>query len=581
MAHGGGLPMNAYPPPRYVDRGVYRWLRHPIYCGFLAAAAGVVLVTGSPAGLWLVLPVLTLAIAALVVGYETPALRARFGRVLPRPRIALPSPSLAGATPWDRLSVYLLVLLPWALAWAAVQLLGQPADVLSIELPLDRQIPVLEWTWLVYATPYLLVPLLPLLLGSRGELRRFAINGITATVLVLLLWLTLPFSYEPRPFQAVGIAGRLLELDRRWCTGMAAFPSFHVLWALLAADALAGRWPRLRWWLWGWAAAVIASCATTGMHGLLDLLAALALFPLVRNCRATWATLRRVTERVANSWREWRLGPVRIISHGLWAGLAGAAGAASLLLLGAAEPRAAALGIAFGALLGAGIWAQLLESSSGLLRPFGYYGAVFGALAVALAGRALGFDGLLLLAALAVGAPWVQLLGRVRCLIQGCCHGHVTSPRIGIRYTHPRSRVAYLAGLAGEPLHPTPLYSMAANLVVGIVLARLWWAGAPQALIIGLYLIGNGLARFVEEGFRGEPQTPILGGLRLYQWLAIAFVLAGAVVTTVPSAGAPAVPPATDWTAYLWIAVIGLVTGAAMGVDFPASNRRFSRLAGG
>jgi hypothetical protein len=373
----------------------------------------------------------------------------------------------------------------------------------------------------------------------------------------------------------------MLELDRRWCTGMAAFPSFHALWSLLAADALARRWPRFRWWFWGWAVAVIASCHTTGMHGVLDLGAACAVFPLVRNCRTSWGKLRAAAERVANSWREWRLGPVRIISHGLWAGLAGVAGAASLFLFAGGEPQAAILGVAFGSLLGAGVWAQVLESSSGLLRPFGYYGAVFGALAVALAGRALGFNGLMLLAALAVGAPWVQLLGRVRCLIQGCCHGRLASPRIGIRYTHPRSRVAYLAGMAGKPLHATPLYSMAANAAAGLVLARLWFVGAPQALIIGLYLITNGLARFVEEGFRGEPQTPVLGGLRLYQWLAVAFVVSGAIVTTVASPAAPAVIEAVDWSACLWIAVFGLVSAAAMGVDFPASNRRFSRLAGG
>jgi protein-S-isoprenylcysteine O-methyltransferase Ste14 len=581
VRHGGGLPMNAYPPPRYVSRGAYGWVRHPIYCGFVGVAAGLVLITGSRAGLWLVLPVLALAVASLVVGYETPALRARFGRVLPSPRLALPRPSLVGATPWDRLSVYVLVLLPWLLTWSIVQLLGVPPDAFSSELALDRRIPVLESTWLVYATAYLLVPLVPLLLGSRYELRRFATTGLWATFIVLLLWLTLPLAYTPRPFEPAGFVGRLLELDRRWCTGMAAFPSFHALWALIAADALTRRWARARWWLWGWAGAVTLSCLTTGMHGVLDLIAALALFPLVRDCRAEWSRMRRVTERVANSWHEWRLGPVRVISHGLWAGLAGGAGAASLLLLGAHEPRAAVLGVAFGGLLGAGVWAQVLESSSGLLRPFGYYGAVFGALAVALAGPALGFDGLLLLSAAAVGAPWVQLLGRIRCLIQGCCHGHVTSPRIGIRYTHPRSRVSYLAGLAGEPLHPTPLYSMAANAITGIVLARLWWLGAPQALIVGVYLIANGLARFVEEGFRGEPQTPILGGLRLYQWLAIAFVLGGAAVTTLPSPAAPAVAVVTDWTIYLWIGVFGLTTGAALGVDFPASNRRFSRLAGG
>ena len=581
MRLGGGLPMNAYPPARYVRTGAYGWVRHPIYWGFLVGAAGLVLLTGSRAGLWLVLPVLGLSMIALVLGYEGPSLRARFGPALHAPRLSLPPASLAGGTVWNRLSVYLLALLPWLLVWSAVQLLGVPPDAVSTELPVDRLIPVLEWTWLVYASTYAVVPLVPMLLASRGELRRFAITGLFATLVVLLLWLALPFAYQPRPFVADGLAGRLLELDRTWCTGMAAFPSFHVLWALLAAEALARRWRRARWWLRGWAAAVALSCVTTGMHGVLDVLAALALFPLVRDYRGTWERLRRATERVANSWREWQFGPLRVINHGLWAGLGGAAGMAALLLLAPAESRAASLGIAFGGLLGAGIWAQLLESSSGLLRPFGYYGAVFGSLAVALAGPVLGFDGLLLLAALAVGAPWVQLLGRVRCLIQGCCHGHVTSHRIGIRYTHPRSRVSYLAGLAGEPVHPTPLYSMLSNAVTGIILARLWWLGAPQALIIGVYLIANGLARFAEEGYRGEPQTAIVAGLRIYQWLAILFLVGGAAATTAHSSPAPPVLATSDPGVYLWVVVYGLITGMAMGLDFPASNRRFSRLAGG
>jgi len=476
--------------------------------------------------------------------------------------------------------VYLLVLLPWLLSWSAVQLLGVPPDAFSLELPLDRRLPVLEWTWLVYASTYVAVALLPLVLATRSELRRLSVTALLATFIVLVIWLTLPVVYSPRPFTPGTLAGRLLAADRQWCTGMAAFPAFHVLWTLITAAALARHRPRSRWWFWLWAALVTISCATTGMHGVLDLVAALLLYPLAANYLAVWEAVRSATERVANSWREWSFGGVRVISHGLWAGLAGAAGIAALLLLAPSESQVAGLIVAFGALLGAGVWAQLLESSSGLLRPFGYYGAVFGAVAVALAGRALGFDALLLLAALAVGAPWVQLLGRVRCLIQGCCHGHVTSAQLGIRYNHPRSRVAYLAGLAGAPLHATPLYSMAANALLGLVLARAWWLGAPQTLIVGLYLVGNGLARFVEEGFRGEPQTPIVHGLRFYQWLAIASLIAGAIVTTVPGAPAPAVAVPGDWTTYLWITLFGLITGAAMGVDFPASNKRFSRLAG-
>src|SRR5713101_6255448 len=51
---GGGLPMNAFPPPRYVAGGVYGLFSHPIYLGFCLACVGVAVATGSASGLWLV-----------------------------------------------------------------------------------------------------------------------------------------------------------------------------------------------------------------------------------------------------------------------------------------------------------------------------------------------------------------------------------------------------------------------------------------------------------------------------------------------------------------------------------------------
>jgi prolipoprotein diacylglyceryltransferase len=175
-------------------------------------------------------------------------------------------------------------------------------------------------------------------------------------------------------------------------------------------------------------------------------------------------------------------------------------------------------------------------------------------------------------------APWVQLLGRFRCLVQGCCHGAPTEKEWGIRYTRPESRVYRIAHLQGVPVHPTPLYSMLGNVAIGIVVGRLWGAGAPLPLIVGLYLVLAGLARFVEESYRGEPQTPVVGGLRLYQWFALLSVVAGATVmalrttSTVPA-------PDPSWVALAAGVLLGLAFWFAMGVDFPESTRRFSRLA--
>ena len=60
--------------------------------------------------------------------------------------------------------------------------------------------------------------------------------------------------------------------------------------------------------------------------------------------------------------------------------------------------------------------------------------------------------------------------------------------------------------------------------------------GAADVLVIGLYLILSGIARFVEESYRAEPQTRVVAGLHIYQWLAIGQTMAGIVTTTLPCA---------------------------------------------
>jgi hypothetical protein len=228
-------------------------------------------------------------------------------------------------------------------------------------------------------------------------------------------------------------------------------------------------------------------------------------------------------------------------------------------------------------LVGAALWAQYVEGSPQLLRPYGYYGGVIGCVAGSLAAPLFGTGVWTLLAAYCLSGPWVQSLGRLRCLVQGCCHGRPARKEVGIRYRHPRSRVCRLTEWRGAPLHPTPLYSILWNALSAVVLWRLWSLGAPLTLIAGMYLILNGLGRFVEEAYRGEPQTPVYAGLRFYQWLAAASVLAGVAVTMAQSGPAP--PLRLRWDALAPAAAFGLAAAFALGVDFPNSNRRFSRLA--
>ncbi|MFY9724975.1 MAG: prolipoprotein diacylglyceryl transferase family protein, partial [Bryobacteraceae bacterium] len=166
---------------------------------------------------------------------------------------------------------------------------------------------------------------------------------------------------------------------------------------------------------------------------------------------------------------------------------------------------------------------------------------------------------------------------RVRCLVNGCCHGVPASANAGIRVVNGRSRVTRLANLTGVPIHATQLYSILGNVLLGSFLLRLWVSGCPLAIVCGVYAIGSGCARFIEEAYRGEPQTRSLWGLRMYQWIAAVSVLVGALVTSVGSPPAPALTPSVAGA--LWAAVFALLAGAAMGVDFPESDRPFARLA--
>jgi len=435
---------------------------------------------------------------------------------------------------------------------------------------------VIEWTEPFYASAYPLAALAPLVAGTSRDLRRFSVRVLLAMAVVFPIYLALPLIALPRPFSPHTPLGFLVAWERTLDTPAEAFPSFHVILSVLAAEVFVSRLPRLKLLWRAWAAAVAASCVATGMHGIADVAAGFVVAALVMRAEALWGRLRAAAQALANSWKEWRFGPIRLINHGFYVGLGSSVGLAIAGALAGRGDGGLILLCAFSGLLFAGLWAQYIEGSSRLLRPFGYYGGVLGVVLVSLAAPMFFVSPWLPLAAFSVAAPWVQSLGRLRCLVQGCCHGRPAAKEIGIRHKHPRSRVCRLTEWRGLPLHPTALYSILWNALVAVATLRLWAIHAPLSLIAGRYLILGGLGRFVEEAYRGEPQTPILARLRLYQWIAIATVLAGIAITTVPTGPAPA--PEFHWGLLIPAACFGLATAFAMGVDFPESNRRFARL---
>lgn len=575
---GGGLPMNAFPPTRRVSSGAFALVGHPIYVGFVLLCGGFFLATGSKVGLWLVTPIVALACTALVQGYERHDMAHRLGPPLATPWLCLAEPTDKPPPLRDRLAAAALILVPWLAIYEAIGHVHTD-HVVQTWTALDLSWRVVPATEAIYMLAYPMVIAAPFLVPTGRSLRRFELAGLAAMAVAFWSYLSLPLVTLPKEFADEGWAASLLALERLdGLDGRAAFPSFHVCWVMLAAVAIGDRgraWSAVAWTL---AIAITASCVTTGMHGLVDVAGGVGLFLISHYHGRVWRWLLLSSEAIANTWREWRIGGVRVLMHAVYAGLATGAGLLICGLLLDDAWIAPLVWVAIGALVGAGVWGQVFEASGKLSRPFGYYGHVVGttiSLAVIWWLQGACWP---LIAALAAAAPWSQAIGRLRCLVQGCCHGREVVGAEGITYHEARSRVCRLSELGHRTIHATQLYSIVWNVAIGGPLLRLWSAQADASMIVGMYLMLSGLGRFVEEAYRGEPQTAIIAGLRAYQWLAILCIVGGAVVTCIGS-GAVEIGGAITGELLICTAIVSLLYAGAMGVDFPASNRRLARLA--
>jgi len=122
-------------------------------------------------------------------------------------------------------------------------------------------------------------------------------------------------------------------------------------------------------------------------------------------------------------------------------------------------------------------------------------------------------------------------IGRIGCFLSGDgCYGIEIAPVHILGVTFNPWGISFPHGI--EPtlarVYPTPLYELAAGLLIGW---WLWRRGAkPHAtgVIVGQYLVLSGLARFLVEFIRRNPK--VLWGLSNAQLASAGSVLAGALL---------------------------------------------------
>ncbi len=106
-----------------------------------------------------------------------------------------------------------------------------------------------------------------------------------------------------------------------------------------------------------------------------------------------------------------------------------------------------------------------------------------------------------------------QAIGRVGCLMAGCCWGARCSLPWAITYTNPQAQ-ANVGTPLGVPLHPYPIYEGLFDLALYVVLAALFRRGLTAGRVFATYLIGYGGGRFFLEFTRGdEIRGFVFGGL--------------------------------------------------------------------
>lgn len=146
-----------------------------------------------------------------------------------------------------------------------------------------------------------------------------------------------------------------------------------------------------------------------------------------------------------------------------------------------------------------------------------FYGGLIGAsLLVVLFARRRGIP-LLEMGDFAIGGvPLGHALGRIGCLVNGCCYGSETTSSCSVL-------------VDGVHRHPTPLYEAVANLAVYLLLRSYTLRNPPRGRVLALYLLTYPVARFALEFLRGDDRITF-AGLHLAQGVSLALFATGLVL---------------------------------------------------
>ena len=268
-------------------------LPHSKYVAGTIVCLGASMWAQSAAGLWLVTPAVALGCVSWVISEE-------------RALNFLPADEDEPPTTYERVRFLTCTLLPWISFYYFTIHLRLPGRAFAFDF--EHGLPIFAWTTFAYQSTYLAVALAPWCARTRRDLRRLTISSWAATICVFTFYWVVPSTAPRRPLDTSNWMARMLSAERNVYPPTAAFPSFHVLWAIFI-----GRLYRPRYLGVLYVAVIGVTCISTGMHYIPDVLASLVIFPLFVWPDRIGRGFLRVTRALANSRREWLVGAAALV----------------------------------------------------------------------------------------------------------------------------------------------------------------------------------------------------------------------------------------------------------------------------
>ena len=126
-----------------------------------------------------------------------------------------------------------------------------------------------------------------------------------------------------------------------------------------------------------------------------------------------------------------------------------------------------------------------------------------------------------------VFAPGIALghiVGRLGCLMAGCCFGRPSSVPWAVTFRDPAA-LANVGTPLGVPLHPTQLYEAGAEAVILAFLLAFERRGRPSpGRTFWSYLLLYGVSRFAIEFYRGDSRGMVFDVLSTSQFVSVILV---------------------------------------------------------